>query len=102
MSAAKYADRILEFRSDSGQCRHFDRSCKFRPSSIGNCPSAATTSRSPTHQSSRNVQLQRTQFNRTQQLVSQGAIARQESDVARNNLQSAIADLQVAEEVMAI
>ncbi len=38
-----------------------------------------------------NVQLQQTQFNRTQQLVTEGAVARQESDIARNNLQTAIA-----------
>lgn len=48
-----------------------------------------------------NVQLQRTQFNRTQQLVTEGAIARQESDLARNNLQTAIADLQAAEKQVA-
>lgn len=48
-----------------------------------------------------NVQLQRTQFNRTQQLVSQGAIAREQSDIARNNLQTAIADLQAAEKQVA-
>ncbi|MEH2170545.1 MAG: efflux RND transporter permease subunit [Nostoc sp.] len=48
-----------------------------------------------------NVQLQRTQFNRTQQLVTEGAVARQESDIARNNLQTAIADLQTAEKQVA-
>lgn len=48
-----------------------------------------------------NVQLQQTQFNRTQQLVTEGAQARQELDVARNNLQSAIADLQAAEKQVA-
>ncbi|BBD60088.1 RND family efflux transporter MFP subunit [Nostoc sp. HK-01] len=48
-----------------------------------------------------NVQLQRTQFNRTQQLVTQGAQARQELDIARNNLQAAIADLQAAEKEVA-
>ncbi|BCL39531.1 efflux RND transporter periplasmic adaptor subunit [Nostoc sp. MS1] len=48
-----------------------------------------------------NVQLQRTQFNRTQQLVSEGAQARQELDVARNNLQTAIADLQAADKQVA-
>ncbi|MEH2418553.1 hypothetical protein [Nostoc sp.] len=45
--------------------------------------------------------MQRTQFNRTQQLVSQGAIAREQSDIARNNLQTAIADLQAAEKQVA-
>ncbi len=48
-----------------------------------------------------NVQLQRTQFNRNQQLVNEGAIARQELDIARNNLQSAIADLQAANKQVA-
>ncbi|MEH2243805.1 efflux RND transporter periplasmic adaptor subunit [Nostoc sp.] len=51
--------------------------------------------------SAANVQLQRTQFNRNQQLVNEGAIARQELDVARNNLQAAIADLQVANKQVA-
>ncbi|BAY07618.1 efflux RND transporter periplasmic adaptor subunit [Calothrix sp. NIES-2098] len=48
-----------------------------------------------------NVQLQQTQFNRTQQLVAEGAQARQELDVARNNLQTAIADLQAADKQVA-
>ncbi|WP_445633502.1 efflux RND transporter periplasmic adaptor subunit [Nostoc sp. DSM 114161] len=48
-----------------------------------------------------NVQLQQTQFNRTQQLVSEGAQARQELDIGRNNLQAAIADLQAAEKEVA-
>lgn len=48
-----------------------------------------------------NVQLQRTQFNRTQQLVTEGAQARQELDIARNNLQAAIADLQAADKEVA-
>ncbi|MBD2450762.1 efflux RND transporter periplasmic adaptor subunit [Nostoc sp. FACHB-152] len=47
------------------------------------------------------VQLQRTQFNRTQQLVKEGAQAQQELDVARNNLQTAIADLQAADKQVA-
>ncbi|MEH2314574.1 MAG: efflux RND transporter periplasmic adaptor subunit [Nostoc sp.] len=48
-----------------------------------------------------NVQLQRTQFNRNQELVNEGAIARQELDVARNNLQAAIADLQATNKQVA-
>ncbi|MBD2436554.1 efflux RND transporter periplasmic adaptor subunit [Nostoc sp. FACHB-110] len=48
-----------------------------------------------------NVQLQRTQFNRTQQLVTQGAQARQELDIANNNLQAGIADLQAADKEVA-
>ncbi|BDI15207.1 hemolysin D [Nostoc cf. commune SO-36] len=48
-----------------------------------------------------NVQLQRTQFNRTQELVTEGAVARQESDIGRNNLQTAQADLQTAEKQVA-
>ncbi|MFN6530687.1 hypothetical protein [Nostoc sp. ChiSLP03a] len=48
-----------------------------------------------------NVQLQRTQFNRSQQLVNEGAIARQELDIARNNLQTAQADLQTSEKQVA-
>jgi RND family efflux transporter MFP subunit len=48
-----------------------------------------------------NVQLQQVQFNRTQQLVSEGAQARQQLDVARNNLQTAIADLRAAEKQVA-
>ncbi|MEH2079930.1 MAG: efflux RND transporter periplasmic adaptor subunit [Nostoc sp.] len=48
-----------------------------------------------------NVQLQRTQFNRNQQLVNEGAIARQELDIARNNLQAAIADLQATNKQVA-
>ncbi len=48
-----------------------------------------------------NVQLQRTQFNRTQQLVTQGALATQQLDIARNNLQTAIADLQAANKQVA-
>lgn len=48
-----------------------------------------------------NVQLQQVQFNRTQQLVTQGAQARQQLDVARNNLQTAIADLQAADKQVA-
>lgn len=48
-----------------------------------------------------NVQLQQVQFNRTQQLVSQGAQARQELDIATNNLQTAIADLQAADKQVA-
>ncbi|OUL32854.1 efflux transporter periplasmic adaptor subunit [Nostoc sp. T09] len=48
-----------------------------------------------------NVQLQQTQFNRTQQLVSEGALATQQLDVARNNLQTAIADLQAADKQVA-
>ncbi|MGI2905767.1 efflux RND transporter periplasmic adaptor subunit [Tolypothrix sp. VBCCA 56010] len=48
-----------------------------------------------------NVQLQQTQFNRNQQLVGEGAIARQELDIARNNLQTANADLQAANKQVA-
>ncbi|MDZ8189044.1 MAG: efflux RND transporter periplasmic adaptor subunit [Nostoc sp. ChiSLP02] len=48
-----------------------------------------------------NVQLQQTEFNRTQQLVSEGAQSRQQLDLARNNLQAAIADLQAAEKEVA-
>lgn len=48
-----------------------------------------------------NVQLQQVQFNRTQQLVTQGALARQQSDIARNNLQTANADLQAANKQVA-
>ncbi|MDZ8065968.1 MAG: efflux RND transporter periplasmic adaptor subunit [Nostoc sp. DedQUE08] len=48
-----------------------------------------------------NVQLQQTQFNRTQQLVGEGAVARQESDIGRNNLQTAQADLQTSEKQVA-
>ncbi|MEH2070228.1 MAG: efflux RND transporter periplasmic adaptor subunit [Nostoc sp.] len=48
-----------------------------------------------------NVQLQQTQFNRNQQLVNEGAIARQELDIARNNLQAAIADLQATNKQVA-
>lgn len=48
-----------------------------------------------------NVQLQQVQFNRTQQLVSQGAQARQQLDIATNNLQTAIADLRAAEKQVA-
>ncbi|OKH49702.1 efflux transporter periplasmic adaptor subunit [Calothrix sp. HK-06] len=48
-----------------------------------------------------NVQLQRVQFNSTQQLVTQGAQARLQLDVARNNLQTAIADLQALDKQVA-
>ena len=48
-----------------------------------------------------NVQLQQVQFNRTQQLVGQGALATQQLDIARNNLQTAIADLRAAEKQVA-
>ncbi|WP_313941004.1 MULTISPECIES: efflux RND transporter periplasmic adaptor subunit [Calothrix] len=48
-----------------------------------------------------NVELQRTQFNRTQQLVAEGAQARQQLDLARNNLQAAIADLQAVDKEVA-
>ncbi|GAA6615484.1 efflux RND transporter periplasmic adaptor subunit [Scytonema sp. NUACC26] len=48
-----------------------------------------------------NVQLQKVQFNRTQQLVGEGAQARQQLDVASNNLQTALADLQAAEKQVA-
>lgn len=44
-----------------------------------------------------NVQLQRVQFNRYRELANQGAAPQQQLDVARNNLQAAIADQQAAQ-----
>lgn len=43
------------------------------------------------------VELQQTQYDRTQSLVSAGAIARQQLDIAQNNLTSALATLTAAE-----
>jgi RND family efflux transporter MFP subunit len=43
------------------------------------------------------VKLQQTEFQRTQYLVRQGAQARQELDIARNNLENAIATLNAAD-----
>jgi RND family efflux transporter MFP subunit len=43
------------------------------------------------------VKLQQTQFKRTQSLVLQGAQARQELDIARNNIETAIATLNAAD-----
>jgi RND family efflux transporter MFP subunit len=43
------------------------------------------------------VKLQQTEFKRTQYLVRQGAQARQELDIARNNLETSIASLNAAE-----
>ncbi|MEH2411149.1 efflux RND transporter periplasmic adaptor subunit [Nostoc sp.] len=42
------------------------------------------------------VKLQQIQFNRTKKLVSEGAQARQELDIAQNNLETAIAKLDAA------
>jgi RND family efflux transporter MFP subunit len=47
------------------------------------------------------VRLQQAEFDRNQYLVSQGALARQQLDIARNNLNSAIADLRAAEKQVA-
>ena len=44
-----------------------------------------------------NVQLQQTQFNRYQSLARDGAVPQQQLDIARNNLQTAIADLRAAD-----
>jgi RND family efflux transporter MFP subunit len=44
-----------------------------------------------------NVKLQQTEFRRTQYLVSQGAQAKQQLDVAQNNLETAIAALSAAD-----
>jgi RND family efflux transporter MFP subunit len=43
------------------------------------------------------VRLKQADFNRAQQLVSEGAVAQRQLDVARNDLNAAIADLQAAE-----
>lgn len=46
---------------------------------------------------SSDVKLQKVEFNRTQSLVSQGALARQQLDIVRNNLETAIATLNAAQ-----
>ncbi|AFY34062.1 efflux RND transporter periplasmic adaptor subunit [Calothrix sp. PCC 7507] len=43
------------------------------------------------------VRLQRTQFNRTQQLVTEGAQAKQQLDIAQNNLDTSVASLDAAQ-----
>jgi RND family efflux transporter MFP subunit len=47
------------------------------------------------------VELQRTEFNRTSQLVAEGAFSQQQQDIAQKNLDTAIASLQAAEDQVA-
>ena len=64
---------------------------------LGNSEAQVEVAEADRVKAASDVDLKQADFDRTQQLVTQGAQARRQLDVARNDLQAAIATLQAAE-----
>lgn len=64
---------------------------------LGTARAQLAASQATRDKTAANVQLQQTQFSRYQYLANAGAVPQQQLDLARNNLQTAIADLRAAD-----